>query len=354
MGSTKREPVEPAIEPQLAIVDAQHHLWDRRTQRYLLPELLEDLGGGHNVVGTVYVEGSGSLFIPSDDAGVMYRRDAGEFAPLGEVEFANGVGAMAASGRYGPCKACAGIVGFAELLLGSRIRPVLEAQKRVRRFRGVRYHVGWHRDASLRNPDLNTREGLLLDPKLREALAEIEDLDLTFESAVIFTQLPEFIDLAKRNPTLRTILNHQGSPMLAGIYAGKFDEVFPQWRRWMKELAELPNVAVKLGALGKPSIGLLPDVLSSTDLAASWRPFIETTIELFGPGRCMFETNFPPDGAWVPYTMVWNAFKKIVSAYSDDEKHLLFFQTANSVYRLGLSATQAGAKPTRGAGSRDR
>lgn len=342
MATTKQEPAESAIEPHIPIIDAHHHLWDRlalphrKAQRYLLPELLQDFGG-HNVAGTVYVEGSGSLYSPPSASGVMYRPDGGEFASLGETEFANGVGAMAASGLYGECKACAGIVGFAELLLGSRVRPILEAHKQLSRFRGVRYHVGWHPDPSIKNPNLHTREGLLLDPKLREALVELEALDLSYESAIIFTQLPEFIDLAKSKPRLRINLNHQGTPALSGIYAGKFDEVFPQWRKWMKELAELPNVTVKLGGLGKPKNGLLPEVLSSSNLATNWRPFIETAIELFGPGRCMFESNFPIDGAWVPYPMVWNAFKRIVASYSESEKHDLFFQTANRTYRLGLA-----------------
>ena len=33
----------------------------------------------------------------------------------------------------------------------------------------------------------------------------------------------------------------------------------------------------------------------SEELAAAWRPYVEPCIEAFGPERCMFESNFPPD-----------------------------------------------------------
>ena len=121
---------EAAIEPDLPIIDPHHHLWDHRTPRYLLPELLEDLGSGHDVRATVFMQ-----------CGAMYRADGDPLMrPVGEVEFANGVATMSASGLYGPCRVCAGIVGYADLRAGTRIRPVLEAEIRAGggRFRGVR------------------------------------------------------------------------------------------------------------------------------------------------------------------------------------------------------------------------
>ena len=58
----------------------------------------------------------------------MYRGNGPvEMRPVGEVEFVAGIAAMSASGRYGPIKVAQGIVGFADLALGDRIEPVLEA-----------------------------------------------------------------------------------------------------------------------------------------------------------------------------------------------------------------------------------
>src|SRR5271169_6962433 len=88
---------EEIIEPELAIVDPHHHLWDRPGNRYLLPEILEDLGSGRDVRATVFVQ-----------AGSMYRADGpDELRSLGETEFVNGIAAMSASGLYGPARVAA-------------------------------------------------------------------------------------------------------------------------------------------------------------------------------------------------------------------------------------------------------
>ena len=100
---------EPALEPDLPIIDPHHHLWDFPSHRYLLEELLADTGCGHNIEQTVFME-----------CAVFYRPDVRpDMRFVGEVEFANGIAAMAASGRYGPTKVAAGIVGRADLSSGT-------------------------------------------------------------------------------------------------------------------------------------------------------------------------------------------------------------------------------------------
>ena len=103
---------EAALEPDLKIVDPHHHLIDRpESGTYLLPDLLADIASGHNVVATVYLEWLS-----------MYRADGPvEMRPVGEIEFANGVAAMSASGGYGKPRVCAGIVGHADLMIGARV-----------------------------------------------------------------------------------------------------------------------------------------------------------------------------------------------------------------------------------------
>src|SRR5262249_40578458 len=66
-----------------------------------------------------------------------------------------------------------------------------------------------------------------------------------------------------------------------------------------------------------------------------WRPYIETCVEAFGPARCMFESNFPPDRKTCDYGILWNAFKRVASQYSATEQTALFSGTAATVYRLG-------------------
>ena len=114
---------EPILEPDLAIVDTHHHLWDMPGYRYLLPDLLADLGSGHKVIATVF-----------NECHSMYRANGPvEMRPVGEVEFCAGVAAMSDSGQYGPTRVCAGIVGHADLALGDRVAPVLEADRGRRR-----------------------------------------------------------------------------------------------------------------------------------------------------------------------------------------------------------------------------
>ncbi len=131
-----KRPNEAALEPALPIIDPHHHFWDTPQRgRYLLPELLTDIGGGHNIVSTVFLE-----------CRSMYRKDGpAEMAPVGEVEFVNGIAAMSASGGYGPCRVAEAIVGHADLTIGARVREVLEAEIRVGggRFRGIRHGVSW-------------------------------------------------------------------------------------------------------------------------------------------------------------------------------------------------------------------
>src|SRR5882762_9300095 len=123
---------EEILDPDLPIVDPHHHLVDREnTGRYLLPELLADTGSGHNIIATVYLEWLS-----------MYRKDGPpEMRPVGEVEFANGVAAMSASGTYGKTQVCAGIVAYADLMLGGAVEKVLEAMIAAGggRFRDIRF-----------------------------------------------------------------------------------------------------------------------------------------------------------------------------------------------------------------------
>jgi L-fuconolactonase len=152
------------------------------------------------------------------------------------------------------------------------------------------------------------------------------------------TQLGELIDLARAFPATLIVLDHVGGPIGVGRYAGKRDEVFAEWSARIRELAQCPNVHIKLGGLGMRMFGFtvhtheLPP--GSDELAAAWRPYIETCIEAFGPERAMFESNFPVDKGSCGYAALWNAFKRIAGGCSAAEKQALFAGTATQFYRL--------------------
>jgi predicted TIM-barrel fold metal-dependent hydrolase len=323
---------EAIIEPDLPIVDPHHHLVDRAdTGRYLLPDLLADTGTGHNITATVYLEWLS-----------MYRA-AGpvELRPVGEVEFANGVAAMAASGGYGPTQVCAGIVAHADLRLGAAVEPVLEAMIRAGngRFRGIRFISASHPEQAAWGSLVRRPEGLLREAKLRQGFAKLAPLGLSFDAFMYHTQLGDLVDLARAFPATPIVLDHVGGPIGLGPYAGRRDEVFAEWRGRIGELASCPNVHVKLGGLAMRVFGFDfhrgEAAPGSEELAAAWRPYVETCISAFGAERAMFESNFPVDKGGCGYAALWNAFKRIAVGCSAAEKAALFSGTATRFYRLG-------------------
>ncbi|MGZ5127011.1 MAG: amidohydrolase family protein [Burkholderiales bacterium] len=318
---------EETLEPGLPIIDPHHHLWIRPGHRYLLDEFLEDASSGHNVRATVFVE-----------CGAMYKASGPQaLRPVGETEFANGMAAMSASGLYGSTAVCAGIVGFADLTLGEAVQDVLEAHIAAGggRFRGIRNQAA--RDESLHWDKQNPKD-LLLDRRFRAGFATLAPMKLTYDAWQFFTQLGDLIDLARAFPETTIVLNHLGGIVGVGGHEGRLAEEFPFWREHMRKLAEYANVVVKVGGLAMLRAGfdaaLRDEPPSSEDLAALWRPYVETCIDAFGPHRCMFESDFPPDKQSCSYRVLWNVFKRLAGSYSADEKSALFHDTAARVYRL--------------------
>ena len=323
---------EEILDPARPVVDPHHHLWDRGGQRYLIDEITSDIASGHNVIATVYVE-----------ARSMYRAHGPEaLRPVGEVEFANGAAAMSASGGYGPAAVCAGIIGHANLSLGEGARAVLEAEISAGqgRFRGIRHSSAWDADVDVAHMYATRPRGLLLDSSFRKGFACLAPLGLSFDAWLFHPQIGELTDLARAFPDTRIVLDHCGGPAGTGVYANRREAVFATWKSSILEIAGCPNVVVKLGGLAMCLLGYdfheRPRPPSSEELAVAWRPYMETCIEAFGPERCMFESNFPPDKGQCSYQVIFNAFKRIAAAFSEREKTALFSKTAIDVYRLKL------------------
>jgi len=320
---------EEIIDPELAICDPHHHLWDRPESRYLLDELLADTGSGHNVVSTVFVECSS-----------MYRALGPEaLKPVGETEFVNGVAAMSASGGFGETRACSGIVSYANLCLGSAVGEVLDAHMAASgRFRGIRHAAGWDASDAVRNSHTNPPQHLYLDAKFREGFAELGKRGLSFDAWLYHTQIAELTDLARAFPDTTIVFDHFGGPLGIGPYEGKQAEIYPGWQQAIVELAGCPNVFPKLGGLVMPLNGFgfhkKDKPATSDEVVAATGHYYRHTIDCFGAERCMFESNFPVDKQSCSYQVLWNAFKKMVSDASDDDKRALFHDSACRAYRL--------------------
>jgi L-fuconolactonase len=317
------------IEPDLPIIDSHHHLWWRHGSKYLLDEYSADLSTGHNVLSTVFVE-----------CGAMYRRGGPEaMRSVGEAEFVSGMAAMSESGHWGPSRVCEAFVGAADFNLGPAIDEVLEALAASSggRLRGIRGAVASDLDASINiGGRPNAAPGILKDTRYREGVGRLVSWNLVYDAWQYYPQLNELCELADAFPNLPIVVNHCGGLLGIGTYKGA--ENFDRWKARVKEIALRPNVLMKLGGLSRRRCGFdFEDRMtppSVSELCEKWTPYIETCIETFGPTRCMFESNFPPDNVAGSYDVIWNTFKLIVSSYSDAEKNSLFSATARRVYRM--------------------
>ena len=162
---------------------------------------------------------------------------------------------------------------------------------------------------------------------------------LSLEAWLFASQLLELAELARAVPDLTIILNHIGGLLRVGPYANQDETVMPAWRQGIAAVAACPNVYVKLGGIGMPRTGFdwhtRTTPIGSDELAADMAPIIHYCIDQFGPGRSMFESNFPVDKVSFSYQVVFNAFKRLSRGFSTGERAALFHDTAVKVYRIG-------------------
>ena len=317
------EPPEAAVEPALPIIDCHHHLWDVSPfdgTRYLEAELLRDLAAGHNIRATVYIE-----------AHSRYRADGPEeMRPVGETEFANGV-----AERHRDRRVCAGIVAHADLLLGDAVEPVLIAHREAApaRLRGIRDRIA---SRAARGDFENQKQ--ILQPAFRDGLRLLARYGLSFEAFAYHHHLGDVAATARACPDTQFVLNHLGGPLRLGPYAGRTNEIYAVWKQGIRAVAEQPNVVVKLGGIGMATAGFAweqgPHLPGSDELVAVTRPWYLHAIDCFGPGRCLFESNFPPDALSSSYVTLWNAHKKLSAGFSAAERAAMFHDNARLVYRL--------------------
>ena len=317
-----QEDPEKVLDPELPIVDPHHHLWDLRKiilqphrdflqKVYLTEEFANEIQrSGHNITHTVFAQ-----------CAAFYRKEGPEeLRAVGEVEFANGVAAMSASGLYGDTQICAGIFSYADLSLGKTVRSVLESlQKASPNFRGIR------------SPFPND-----FNSEFLEGFKILGEMGLTYDNySPDYTRLPKLAELAATHPEVTVIVNHLG---------GRINLDEQEWRECLEKVSKQKNIYLKLGGAQQrvndwePAFhrNQRPQPISSDELCKSLGKYYVKAIELFGPERCMFESNFPVDKECVSYRTLWNFFKKISIEMnlSKADKDSVFSETAKLVYRL--------------------
>ena len=324
---------EDIIDPERLIIDPHHHLWKKRFGRnYLLPELWSDTGSGHNIVKTLFVE----------CMAFYYREGLDYLRPVGETEYI--IDCCKQSALDPNNATVAGIIAHADLRLAGeseeKLREVihLHTVKSEGLLRGIR-HSG-ARD--LYPQDLfipgNAPLNLYGEESFRKGLSFLAGHGLTYDTWHYHHQNLDFLNLARNVPETTMVLDHFGTPLGVGTYRNHKDEIFHKWKQEISDIARCENVYAKLGGLAMPDNGFdwhkAKQPPSSDQFLKAQEKYYMHTIECFGPERCMFESNFPVDRLSISYHVLWNAFKKMTADFSENEKHALFYGTAEKVYSL--------------------
>ncbi len=206
-----------------------------------------------------------------------------------------------------------GIVPMAPLEWGSRVEPLLaEMAEYHPAVKGIRRIVEFDDDP----------RALTLSAKFIEGVNLLEKFGMHFEINVNHTQMDIVREFVKHIPKVPMILDHCGKP---GIEEGQIE----QFREDVKELAEHPNLCIKLSDL---PVEANHDTWTETDL----RPYIDATFHAFGTDRVIFASDYPillqatTPQQWVA------VLDRALADFSNTEQRKYYRDNANRFYRLGL------------------
>lgn len=195
------------------------------------------------------------------------------------------------------------IIGFCDLC-GDDVDEVLDGHQQYANFRGIRM--------------LRT-SGILLEDKFLQGFSRLAMRGLVYDLEATLQDFPSACSLASKFSDTRIVLEHTGLPI------ERTPEYFEAWRKGIMSLATAENVICKISGLG---------MTDHKWTVAGIRPWVEACIESFGPGRCMFGTNWPVDSLYGSHQTVVDAYREIIRPLSLDEQQQLLLRTAEITYRI--------------------
>ncbi len=291
------------------IVDAHHHLWRQAFTPWLQGPVVPRIFGDYEPIRRDYL--IDEYLAEARPCGVVKSvYSQVNVAPGDEVAEVAWVQSVADAHGFPH-----GIVGFANLA-DPDVGSTLDREREHPNLRGVRQQLHWHENPLYR---FAARPDIMNDAAWRRGLAEVARRGLVFELQVFPSQMADAARLARDFPDLTLVLMH------AGMQHDRSEAGLAAWRAGMDALAACPNVVTKLSGLGTFVHRCGPDV---------WGPVVRETIERFGPGRCMFGSNFPVEKLWARYADEVEATRASIADLSPDEQHQVFYATAERVYRL--------------------
>ncbi|MFF1738386.1 amidohydrolase family protein [Streptomyces mirabilis] len=205
----------------------------------------------------------------------------------------------------------AGVVGWTDLT-----RPdVADELARLRelpggrRLKGIRHQVQGEPDPEW-----------LLRPDVRDGLAAVAGAGLVYDLVVLPHQLPTCVRAAADHPGLTFVLDHLGKPPIA-------TGALRPWATAVRALAALPNTVCKLS-------GMVTEADHAKWTVDGLRPYADTVLDAFGPGRLMFGSDWPVCTLAASYGQVVEAAEELTGGLGAEERAEVFGGTATRVYRL--------------------
>jgi L-fuconolactonase len=201
-----------------------------------------------------------------------------------------------------------GVVGWVELV-SPRVRADLERLAAHPKLRSVRHVVQGEPDP-----------GFILRPDFNNGIRELRGLGLRYDILIVERQLPQTIEFVDRHPEQVFILDHIAKPCIGA------NELSP-WRENIRELARRPNVFCKISGMVTES-----DYRQWT--AAQLRPYFETVLEVFGPRRLMFGSDWPVCLVACGYARWAALVREWIAPLSSAEQARIMGETAAAAYGL--------------------
>lgn len=296
----------------MKLIDAHHHVWRRADLSWLDGEPVPRIFGPYEPIRRDYVaeEYAEEAHAAGIDASVYVQANWPLERSVEEVAWVH-----AEHERTGWPMA---IVGSADLF-DDGVQATFDAQLETSPLmRGTRLQLHWHDNPTFRFASAPDR---MRDPVFRRNVGRLAALDWVFELQVFSPQMEDAAELVAEHPDVTFVLVH------AGMLEDTEVETMRRWRAGMARLAEQPNVIVKLTGQGtfvhRVDEGLL-------------RLVARECLNLFGPTRLMFGTNFPVEKLWTDMETLVSAWRRVIADEAGDDAHHLLADTARRVYRLDV------------------
>ena len=304
-------------------VDAHHHLWNLEENSY--PWLVSDAETDpfenfsdlcqNYLIGDFHSDTKNQNIVKS----VHVQAEHDEADPVRETAWLQGVAEAEGSGGFPHA-----IVAWADLSQPG-VEEILEGHRAYANLRGLRQMLNYTpssgaESVQVEDGNVLAKHGNLLENDVfHRNFSLLRKYDLSFDMQIFPWQTEDGARLIAAHPDTSFILNHTIMPF------DRSESGLLVWRNALETYAGFPNVVIKISGLG-----MVPGGWDET----MNRRLVRETIEVFGPSRCLFASNFPVDKLMSDYDTVWDLFRSAIADLSSDEQAAMLRTNAERAYRI--------------------